>query len=57
MRRNKTRIAERKSEAIARKESSDKRTPKERLARLNKVLGKNLGAKKERKRLAKKGKK
>jgi hypothetical protein len=57
MRRNKTRIAERKSEAIARKELSDKRTPKERLARLNKKLGKSLGAKKERKRLAKKGKK
>jgi hypothetical protein len=51
MRRNRTRIAERRADATARKELSDKRSPKERLARLNKVFGKNLGAKKERKRL------
>jgi len=51
MRRNRTRIAERRADAVARKELSDKRSPKERLARLNKVFGKNLGAKKERKRL------
>ena len=51
MRRNRTRIAERRADAAARKELSDKRSPKERLARLNKVFGKNLGAKKERKRL------
>ena len=45
------RKAQRQSEAQARQASYDKLSPKEKLARLDKKLGKGQGAKKQRERL------
>lgn len=44
---------ERREEAIARQKVCDNRTPEQQLTNLDKRLGKNKGAKKERKRLTK----
>lgn len=42
---------EKKEEALARQETAKKRTPEERLAKLDRDLGKDLGAKREREKL------
>lgn len=42
-------VIKRRKEAQLRQVERDKRTPKQQLARLNKLLGRNVGAVKERK--------
>jgi hypothetical protein len=47
-------LEERRADAKERQEASNDRTPHEQLARLDKMFGKNNGAKRERAKLAKK---
>jgi hypothetical protein len=51
MKRQKSRVADRRADAIARQEYRDKLSATEQLARLDKILGKGVGATKERRKL------